>query len=112
MMSDPLLNSLAIITRLLEDPRTSASLSAGLPLVEGKATPGLCQQAAQKAGFSARLLENLPLNEIHPLTLPCQLFLHHAKACVLVGVSEDQKQVEVLFPGLPLKPGQIVESTG
>ena len=86
-IADPLLECLASVTRLLERPQSPASLSAGLPMPEGFMTPSLFVRAAERAGFSAKLLK-IDLSDISAMTLPCVLLLRDKKACVPGGIGE------------------------
>jgi ATP-binding cassette, subfamily C, bacterial LapB len=96
MIADPLLECLASVTRLLERPQSPASLSAGLPMPEGFMTPSLFVRAAERAGFSAKLLK-IDLSDISAMTLPCVLLLRDKKACVLAGIGKEGG-LDVLFP--------------
>jgi ATP-binding cassette subfamily C protein LapB len=69
-----------------------ASLSAGLPLVNGRLTLELAERAAARAGMSARL-QRLPLAELDAASLPALLILHGNKACVLQSCSADSARV-------------------
>ncbi len=53
-------------------------------------------RAAERAGFSAKLLK-ISLSEISALTLPCVLLLKEKKACVYVARTEENR-MEVIFP--------------
>ncbi len=74
---------------------------AGLPLAEGRLTPGLLLRAASRAGFRARLVER-PVNRLPKSVLPAIVLLHGNRAGVL---APEQKNGEVRFciPG----PGEI-----
>jgi ATP-binding cassette subfamily C protein LapB len=89
-IDDPLLDCLAILTRLLERPASPQALTAGLPLEGGRLTPELALRAAERAGLSARLVRQ-PLDRISDLTLPCVLLLDDRSACVLVELLPDER---------------------
>jgi ATP-binding cassette, subfamily C, bacterial LapB len=60
---DPLLDSLVEICRLHGVAASRASLSAGLPLEDGRLTLELAERAAARAGMAAKL-QRLPLDGI------------------------------------------------
>lgn len=95
-IADPLLECLALVTRLFNKPHSTTSLISGLPLPDGYLTPSGFLNAAKRVGLSGRFLK-ISLSAISPLTLPCVLLLQDRKACVLVGWSQDKKW-NVLFP--------------
>jgi ATP-binding cassette subfamily C protein LapB len=89
---DPLLDCLVEVCRLHGVGASRASLSAGLPLVNGRLTLELAERAAARAGMSARL-QRLPLAELDAASLPALLILHGNKACVLQSCSADSARV-------------------
>ncbi|WP_395690907.1 type I secretion system permease/ATPase [Piscinibacter sp.] len=94
---DPLLDCLVEISRLHGLGASRASLSAGLPLVNGRLTLELAERAAARAGMAAKL-QRLPLEQIDAATLPAILVLKDNKACVLKGYSADGRTAQVLLP--------------
>ena len=66
---DSLLLALLSICKILHHPHSADSLTAGLPLVNNKLTPSLFIRAAERAGFSTKLIKR-PLNKISNLVLP------------------------------------------
>ncbi|MBD3647959.1 MAG: type I secretion system permease/ATPase, partial [Pseudomonadales bacterium] len=66
---DSLLDALVTLTQIHHKPFSAESLTAGLPLEEGKLTPSLFVRAAERAGFSAKHLHR-ELDEISELALP------------------------------------------
>jgi ATP-binding cassette subfamily C protein LapB len=93
---DPLLKCLMLLTRFFNRPFTAESLSAGLPLVEGRLTPALFERAAQRAGLTARVVKRT-LREISPLVLPAVLLLKDQRACILRRMLKDGR-CEVVDP--------------
>ncbi len=81
---DPLLDCLIEVCRAHGLAASRASLSAGLPLVQGRLTLAAAERAATRAGLVARL-QRLPLAEIDSAALPAVAVLQGDKACVLVG---------------------------
>ncbi len=86
---DSLLLSLLSICKLLHRPHSAESLTAGLPLVNNKLTPSLFVRAADRAGFSTKLIKR-PLTKISNLVLPAVLLLKNNKSCVLIAKDADQ----------------------
>ena len=83
---DPLLKCLALLTRFYNHAFSEETLSAGLPLDNGRLTPGLFSRAADRAGLHAKVVHR-PLNKISALTLPAVLLLKDQRACILRSVT-------------------------
>src|SRR5687768_480432 len=96
--NDSLLGCLVFLTHFYERPYSADTLSAGLPLVQGRLTPRLFIRAAERAGFSAHIVHR-PLGEISKLVLPVVLLLKNNQACILHRYCEDGR-VEITFPEL------------
>ncbi len=89
---DPLLDCLLEICRLHGVAASRASLSAGLPLVEGRLTLALAERAAARAEMTARL-QRLALPAIDAAALPAIAILEDDRACVLLGRDGDDWRV-------------------
>lgn len=89
---DPLLDSLVEICKLHGHTATRASLSAGLPLNNGRLPLDMAERAAARAGMSTRLERKAP-DEIEPATLPAVLILKEEKTCILLGWDGDQARL-------------------
>lgn len=89
---DPLLEALVTMTRLHHKPVSAESLTAGLPLVEGRLTPELFVRAAESAGFMASHIER-SLDDITELVMPVVLELKDDRACILISRGEDVANV-------------------
>ena len=94
---DPLLDCLVELTRIHGRPSTHAALTAGLPLPAGGLTPSLFVRAAQRAGFSSKLVRR-SLDKIDGALLPVILLLKGNEACILLGWDEDGSSAKLLFP--------------
>ena len=81
---DPLLDCLLEICRVQGVNASRASLSAGLPLQDGRLTLDLVDRAAARVGFATRLVRLRP-SKIDPNTLPAIMLLEGNEACVLLG---------------------------
>ncbi|MEO5703217.1 MAG: type I secretion system permease/ATPase [Gammaproteobacteria bacterium] len=94
---DPLLRCLVLLTKLQHRPFSADALSAGLPLVNNRLTPALFLRAAERAGFSARIVKR-PLAKISTLVLPAVLLLDKEHACVLLEINAKHGTARVLQP--------------
>lgn len=92
---DPLLGCLTILSKILNKPHSPDSLTAGLPLVDNRLTPGLFSRAAERAGLSSKVVKR-SLGKISNLVLPAVLILEGSNACILLEVKG--KQAKVIFP--------------
>ena len=93
---DPLLDGLLELARLHGLSASRASLSAGLPLVDGRLTLALAERAAARAGMTAKL-QRLVLDRIEPATLPALLILRGDQVAVFLGWGDDG-QARLLLP--------------
>ena len=89
---DPLLDCLVELCRLHGQAATRASLSAALPLRDGRLTIELAERAAARAGMTTRL-QRLALDALDTAALPAVLVLKDNRACVLLGFDADSGQV-------------------
>jgi ATP-binding cassette, subfamily C, bacterial LapB len=94
-LDDPLLGCLVTITSLFDRPFSGTAFKAGLPLVNGRLTPELFVRAAARVGLSAKIVRK-SFDKISALTLPCVILLQGSKACVLVGIKDDE--AEIILP--------------
>lgn len=97
LQTDPLLDCLVEVARLLGRPTSRAALAAGLPLAKAGMTPALFGRAAARAGLATRILRR-PLERIDRATLPAVLLLQGDAACVLVGWDESGETAQLLLP--------------
>lgn len=89
---DPLLDGLVEICRLHGLTASRASLSAGLPLRDGRLTLSLADRAAARGGLATRL-QRQALDAIDTAALPALLLTHGERACVLLGLDGDTARV-------------------
>lgn len=94
--SDPLADCLHFITRLHGRAVSTTALTAGLPSGGDGITPQTFVRAAEKNGYSARIVKR-PLAKISKLLLPAVLVLKEGGACVLVDYPT-RKTAKVMFP--------------
>ncbi|WP_077343154.1 type I secretion system permease/ATPase [Pseudocolwellia agarivorans] len=95
--SDPLLDSLVLLTEHFGNPCSAEALVAGLPLSSNNMTPELLPQAASRAGLSAKLVRK-GLNELPSMLLPCILMLKDKKSCVLQELNIEENKAIVTLP--------------
>lgn len=81
--ADPLLNCLIAVTAHHDRSASSDVITAGLPLVEGRLTPALCVQAAERAGYSAKIVKR-PIRKLSNMILPAILLLKDQESCVII----------------------------
>src|SRR5262245_11031891 len=93
--ADPLLGSLFILAKHFGSSVPESSLVSGLPLVNGRLTPGLFGRAAARASLSARVIKR-PLKDVQPILLPAILLMQNAGAVVLM--SRAGKNANVIVP--------------
>ncbi|MES1982555.1 MAG: type I secretion system permease/ATPase [Pseudomonadota bacterium] len=93
---DPLLSSLIEIARIHGRSMTPEGFLAGLPLQEGRLTPGLIRRAAARAGLATRISRR-PLPAIREQLLPVILLLQNNESCLLLGVNVELAQARVIF---------------
>jgi ATP-binding cassette subfamily C protein LapB len=89
---DPLLDCLVEVCRLFGQAASRATLSAGMPLPDGRMTLELAERAVARAGMSAKL-QRVALVRIDAAALPAILILRDNKACVLLGWDGDTARV-------------------
>jgi len=95
--SDPLLDSLVLLTEHFGNPCSVEALTAGLPLTSNNMSPELLPQAASRAGLSAKLVRK-GLNELPSMLLPCILMLKDKSACVLQELNIEENKAIVTLP--------------
>ncbi|MDO7086513.1 type I secretion system permease/ATPase [Pseudocolwellia sp. AS88] len=95
--SDPLLDSLVLLTEHFGNPCSAEALTAGLPISSNYMSPELLPQAASRAGLSAKLVRK-GLNELPSMLLPCILMLKDKKACVLQELNIEENKAIVTLP--------------
>lgn len=93
---DPLLSSLIEIARFHGRGMTPEGFLAGLPLTDGRLTPGVFRRAATRAGLASRISKR-GLSAIREELLPAILLLQGNDSCILTGWSEDRSKAKVIF---------------
>ncbi|MFG6160130.1 type I secretion system permease/ATPase [Halomonas sp. 1390] len=96
---DELLECLQTIAQVHDRAATAESLLAGLPLEQGRLTPGVFARAASRAGLTARITESR-LVQLNPALFPAVLLLEPGRACVLVALDLKARRARVIFPEL------------
>ncbi len=98
-VSDELLECLQSIALAHGHDVSADALIAGLPLEEGRLTPGVFPRAASRAGLSARIVRSR-LVQLNPALFPAVLLLEPGRACVLVALDLKGRRARVIFPEL------------
>ncbi|WFM73007.1 type I secretion system permease/ATPase [Halomonas sp. CKK8] len=96
---DELLECLQTIAQVHGHAVTAESLTAGLPLEQGRLTPGVFARAASRAGLTARIIQSR-LVQLNPALFPAILLLEPGRACVLVALDLKARRARVIFPEL------------
>ncbi|QFT85328.1 Toxin RTX-I translocation ATP-binding protein [Halomonas sp. THAF12] len=96
---DELLECLQNIALAHEHDVSADALTAGLPLEEGRLTPGVFPRAAARAGLSARIVRSR-LVQLNPALFPAVLLLEPGRACVLLALDLKARRARVIFPEL------------
>lgn len=96
---DELLECLQTIALAHDHAVTAESLTAGLPLEEGRLTPGVFARAASRAGMTARIVKSR-LVQLNPALFPVVLLLEPGRACVLQALDLQGRRAQVIFPEL------------
>ncbi|MFO7648265.1 MULTISPECIES: type I secretion system permease/ATPase [Halomonas] len=99
VVRDELLECLQTLATLHDHAVTAESLTAGLPLEEGRLTPGVFPRAASRAGLTARIVKSR-LVQLNPALFPAVLLLEPGRACVLVALDLKARRAKVIFPEL------------
>jgi ATP-binding cassette subfamily C protein LapB len=98
-IADSLLGSLLVVCRIYGIAISKDALIAGLPLREGRMTPGLIKRAAARANLVCNVLKKT-LSDIRTEFLPAILILAHEEACLFLGWDAEKKNARVIFPEL------------
>lgn len=93
---DPLLSSLIEIARFHSRGMTPEGFLSGLPLQDGRLTPGVFRRAAARAGLASRISKR-PISAIRDELTPVILLLNGNDSCILMGWNEDRSKAKVLF---------------
>ena len=100
----PLVECLAILSRLHGKPVTVTALETGLPRTQEGLTPYACIRAARREGIDARIVHKPVIEKISPLNMPCILLMSDGGACVLTGI--DGTDARIVMPENPDAPFQ------
>lgn len=98
----PLVECLAMVSRLHGKPVSATALEAGLPRTQDGMTPYACIRAARREGIDARIAHKPQIEKISPLNLPCILLTADGGACVLVAIEGDAARI--IMPENPDAP--------
>jgi ATP-binding cassette subfamily C protein LapB len=102
VFTPPLVECLAIVSRLHGKPLTATALEAGLPRTQEGLTPYACIRAARREGIDARIVHKPSIEKISALNLPCILLTMDGGACVLTAV--EGNSARIIMPENPEAP--------
>lgn len=94
---DPLLDGLILLTQLYGKPYTRDSLSAGLPIEDGKLDAKNFVVAAERAGLSARLFKR-KLDTLTNMVLPALVLLHGKQAAIVLDINQETQKLKIMRP--------------
>ncbi|MDD1795750.1 type I secretion system permease/ATPase [Enterovibrio sp. ZSDZ42] len=97
MVKDPLLQSLVYVSRYFGQSNSPDALVSGLPISDGYLAPFLFPRAAERAGIDAKETR-MSLSELSGLLCPCILLLKNNEACVLLSISQEKGEAEIVTP--------------
>ena len=115
LSTDPLMQCLAVLTKLNHKPVSEKVLAYGLPFEPGSGKQRLFSidnskanfsRAAEKAGFMSQL-QRRKLKDIPSLVLPVILTLKDDNACVLLEINQENKTAQVIIPSIDKNPVQV-----
>ena len=95
---DDLVDCLLLLVAEFGRTTTRDALVSGLP-VDGRLTPDLFARAADRIGFSARVVDT-PVTAINAALMPAILLLEDRSSCLIYGVDKDAGTASVVFPEL------------
>jgi len=104
--ANDLLDCLLVVAREHGHAPTRETLMAGLPAEGEQLTPALFERAARRAHLSSQWVR-VALTGLNDALLPAIALLRDERACVVLGFSEDRRQVRVVHPELPDAPVEV-----
>lgn len=93
--NDVLLECLLLLTKHYSIPTSPNTLTAGLPLENGRLTPSLFVRSAERVGMTARVVER-GLDKLNALVLPAVILLKDNRAALLLEL--DRYNAKILHP--------------
>lgn len=97
--NDELLLCLQAVARMHQHEASSESLTAGLPLEDGKLTPSVFARAAARAGMTARIVKSGLVN-LNPELFPVIVLLEPGRACIITSIDIKKGVAKAIFPEL------------
>ncbi|OJA05074.1 ABC transporter [Halomonas sp. QHL1] len=96
---DELLICLQAVARMHQHEVSSESLTAGLPLENGKLTPSVFARAAARAGMTAQIVKSGLVN-LNPELFPVIVLLEPGRVCIVNAIDVKKGLVKAVFPEL------------
>jgi ATP-binding cassette subfamily C protein LapB len=100
---DELLLCLQIVARAHGEAASRDALMSGLPAEGARLSPALFARAAKRAHLSSRVVR-CALDSLNTSLFPVILLLDNEHACVLLSLSDDSSQAQVVYPELADAP--------
>ncbi len=106
--NDSLLSCLVMLTKYYKSPSSARTLTANLPLKEGKLNPALFSTAAERARLETQLIQ-CGLQKIKNATLPVVLLLADGSSCLLVEKNNEYARILLMETGSGLNSVKLEE---
>lgn len=97
--NDELLLCLQAVARMHQHEISSESLTAGLPLEDGKLTPSVFARAAARADMTASIVKS-GLANLNPELFPVVVLLEPGRACIVTAIDIKKGRAKAVFPEL------------
>lgn len=97
IIDDPLAECLIHLGKMYHVQVSRTALKAGLPLVADRLTVELFPRAADRAGFTSRLLKR-SLDKMAGYELPAVLLLNDNRSCILLNIDRDKQAARIILP--------------
>ena len=106
--NDSLLSCLVMLTKYYKAPSSARTLTANLPLKDGRLTPDLFSTAAERARLDTQFIQ-CGLHKIKNATLPVVLLLADGTSCLLVDKNEEYGRILLMETGSGLNSIKLNE---
>lgn len=97
IIDDSLAECLVHLGKMYHVQVSRTALKAGLPLVADRLTVELFPRAADRAGFTSRLLKR-SLDKMAGYELPAVLLLNDNRSCILLNIDRDKQAARIILP--------------
>ncbi len=108
MNQDHLLQALEFLGKFHGRSVNAEGVVQGLPTSDGLLTPELFERAAERCGFTSKIVHR-SLHGLHQATLPAILLLEHDDSVVLLGVKKGRKRKRIAEVSVSSAGGGVQE---